>query len=413
MGSVYLARHVSTRQPVAIKIIAAHLAQSGNVALRFETEARAVMRINHPNVIRIFDFGRLPDGTLYHVMEVLNGVELTRLIEQKGSFTPTETLPLLHQICMGLQAAHDQAIVHRDLKPENIFVQQTPDGFSVKLLDFGIAKLLDPDEFLNLTSTGIAIGTPMFIAPEQAMGAKDLISPRTDLYSLGIILYNMLSGTLPFRSAGIGALLAAHIEATPPPLRGRAPRVPETVAAVVHQCLAKEPGQRPASAMALFEAFDHAMARAGDIDLELCFEPRSTLPDADASRNTGRDTDRDTVVDTARETLVHDNDGGDTDVNGTDVNDTDVNDTVIDPRVRPRRPRIRSHSAPHTATPNIGSPPATRLPTTDQIPASVLLGQPTPRAATPSRTYWLAMGGAILGVLLIILLLGLALSMIL
>lgn len=387
MGSVYLARHVSSQQQVAIKVIAPHLAQSEHVAKRFEAEARAVIRIKHPNVIRIFDYGRLPDGTLYHVMEVLDGIELNELMGKNRRFSPAQALPYLRQICMGLQAAHDCSVVHRDLKPENIFVERG-EPLSIKVLDFGIAKLLEPDEFLNLTATGVAIGTPMFIAPEQAMGAKEQICPQTDLYSLGVILYNMLCGHLPFRAEGIGALLAMHIEAPAPPL---SPDVPEPVARVVLKCLEKEPALRHTSATALATAFERAVRQsAGRASGEarrsptpgLHFEPRSTVPDE--------------AADTQYEVPDAQYDG---------------RDTIIDPRFQggmPEAPTQIEARADVGAGATANSGPTLR----DQVPPSVLLGQPAPGSSGRPMSHWLAMVGAIVGVVLIVLLLVLAVSMI-
>jgi serine/threonine protein kinase len=259
MGTVYLAEHVRTTHRVALKVIAPHLAMIPNVARRFTEEARVLMRIDHPNVIRIYDFGSLPNGTLYQVMELLEGCELTAVLERRRKLSAWEAQPYVEQICYGLQAAHDQAVVHRDLKPENVFVvREQP--LLLKLFDFGIAKLMDPNEWLNLTVTGVAIGTPMFISPEQAMGDKARIGPHTDIYSLGVILYMMLCGEPPFASETIGVLLARHIQDPPPPLLEREPSVPAVVARLVHRCLEKEPELRPASPLELARAYTAALA---------------------------------------------------------------------------------------------------------------------------------------------------------
>jgi serine/threonine-protein kinase len=256
MGTVYRAETRHGARPVAIKVIAPHIADRPQVAARFEAEARTVARVDHPNVIRIFDYGQLSDGTLFHVMELLDGFELDRLLRYR--LTAGQLYPYVEQICRGLQAAHDQGVVHRDLKPENIFIAgQRP--LSIKILDFGIAKLLTPGDWVDLTVTGMVLGTPMFIAPEQALGAKESIGPATDLYSLGVILYWMLCGDPPFETEALGLLLAKHIKDSPPPLLERQPDLPPAVAALVHRCLEKEPARRPASARALAWAFREAV----------------------------------------------------------------------------------------------------------------------------------------------------------
>jgi serine/threonine-protein kinase len=263
MGAVYLAEHPEIGRRVAIKVLSAQVSHQPGLAERFLAEARAVARIDHPNVITIHDFARTDDGQLYYVMEWLRGRELTRIIEEQAPMPPAQVAPYLEQICAGLQAAHEQGIVHRDLKPENVFVlERRP--FTVKLLDFGIARLLDSSgEGSPLTQTGLVIGSPLTMAPEQAAGQRDRVGPRTDLYSLGVILYWMLSGQPPFNNPSVALLLACHIQSPPPPLRGRAAGVPPMVAEVVHRCLEKEPERRYGSADEVARAFAHAATHAG------------------------------------------------------------------------------------------------------------------------------------------------------
>jgi len=369
MGSVFLARHVTTGQEVAIKIMAPHLTQNPKVVKRFEAEARAVMRIDHPNVISIFDYGRADDGTLFHIMEVLDGLDLATLMERRR-FTPGEVLPFVTQICGALQAAHDRSVVHRDLKPENIFVLNGR-PLTIKVLDFGIAKLLDPDEFLNLTATGVAIGTPMFIAPEQAMGDKHNISPQTDIYSLGVVLYAMLCGAPPFQSEGIGSLLVMHINEPPPSLLGRAPHVPEAVAELVHRCLEKDPARRPRSAAAVARDFEQALGAADPtVEAPLSFQPRSTVPDA-ADPEEGRAT----VIDSRYQGDLH------------------SGPTYVDP------------SPPRHVTPSADPPPRAApaaVTFKDAVSPSVLLGQPRPKRSGLSTAHFIALGGAVVGLALIV-----------
>jgi len=264
MGEVYLAEHPQIGRKVAIKVLAAHLLTTAQLATRFLDEARAVARIDHPNVIDLYDFGTLEDGRPYYMMEVLKGQELRAVIETRRKLTAQELWPYLEQICAGLQAAHDSGVVHRDLKPENVFILDRQ-PLTLKLLDFGIAKLLEVEQGSGLTSSGMVMGTPLFIAPEQALGQPERISPRTDLYSLGVILYWMLAGQPPFSHDANAILLAMHIRDAPPPLRELEPSIPPPIAALVEHCLAKEPEGRPASAAELARTFAAALAAEGSV----------------------------------------------------------------------------------------------------------------------------------------------------
>jgi serine/threonine protein kinase len=256
MGTVYLAEGIrrNAGHRVAIKVLSSQFAQHAVVAARFEAEAHTITRIDHPNIIRVYDFGALEDGTLYHVLELAEGQELSKLLEERPAFSAQEAAPFVDQICRGLQAAHDSGVVHRDLKPENIIVlREQP--LSLKILDFGIAKLLDPGDWVKLTATGMVLGTPLFIAPEQALGDLPRIGPQTDIYSLGVVLYTMLAGDPPFYDTSPGLLLARHIKDPAPSLLERQPGLSPAVAQVVHRCLEKDPQRRYRSALELCEAY--------------------------------------------------------------------------------------------------------------------------------------------------------------
>ncbi len=257
MAKVFLAEHPRIGRQVAVKVLAPHLALQATMAERFEREARAAARLQHPNIIEIIDFGNLDDGVPYYTMELLKGRELRQVVGDKRRWSAWEVLPYLEQICAALHVAHEHQMVHRDLKPENIFVL---DGqpLTLKILDFGIAKLLEGGD-ATLTTSGTLLGSPVFAAPEQAAGDTEAICPQTDIYSLGIILYWMLCGTPPFESKTSGLLIAQHINDTPPPLLTKNPAVPQGVAELVHRCLQKKPGDRPATAREVVKQFEDTL----------------------------------------------------------------------------------------------------------------------------------------------------------
>ena len=262
MGAVYLAEHPAIGRQVAIKVLAAELSLHARLSERFLSEARALALIENPNVIEIYDFGKLPDGRLFYVMEHLKGLELGKVMNQRGRLTAADVQPYLEQICRGLHATHEKGIIHRDLKPENIFVLDR-DPMVIKLLDFGIAKLQHQGMGgVTLTQTGMVMGTPLYIAPEQASGEVQKIGPQTDLYSLGVIIYWMLSGKPPFFDETPALLLAKHISAEVPPIRSVFPSVPATVAQVVERCLEKAPEDRHATADELARRFAEAVDEA-------------------------------------------------------------------------------------------------------------------------------------------------------
>ena len=290
MAKVFLAEHPRIGRQVAVKVLAPHLALQPIMAQRFEREARAAAQLQHPNIIEILDFGTLEDGSPYYAMELLQGRELRQVATDKDGWTAAEVLPYLQQICAALHEAHEHRLVHRDLKPENIFVLDG-EPLTVKILDFGIAKLLEDGDAI-LTTSGTLLGSPVFVAPEQAAGATDAICRQTDIYSLGVILYWMLCGAPPFEAGVSGMLIAQHIKDPPPPLGERNPAVPEGVASLVHRCLEKMPADRPASALEVAAQFAEALGQQVE-------GPVDTIPDA-AERVAGEEEPVDTIPDTAR-----------------------------------------------------------------------------------------------------------------
>lgn len=245
MGAVYLAHQQSVNRKVAIKTLRPALAESDNFVERFFQEVKVTATFNHPHSVTIHDFGQAEDGMLYLVMEYLEGQPLTDRAED-GSMTMEEILKVGMQIASALSAAHDAKIVHRDLKPDNIFLLDIPGGGTfVKVLDFGIAKVLDADT--KMTQTGQIFGTPQYMSPEQCQG--HVVDGRSDLYSLGCILYELVGGRPPFGGETPMAVLMGHVVSPVPPLRDKfGESLDPRLEAEVMALLAKDPDDRPATA---------------------------------------------------------------------------------------------------------------------------------------------------------------------
>ncbi|MGB5697090.1 MAG: serine/threonine-protein kinase [Polyangiales bacterium] len=261
MGCVYLAEHTSIKRPVALKLLHPEVEGIDEVNLRFEREAFAIGRVDHPNCVNVSDFGRLADGTLYMVLEVLDGVPLFDLLEREHRIEWKRALHIGRHVLSALACAHEAGVVHRDVKPENvILVEQDGDPDFAKILDFGIAKLFDganlPSDDPRLTQLGVTIGTPTYIAPEQAFGQP--IDSRADLYSLSVMLFEMITGVPPFDAEEVVALLSMHASAEVPAFRKAAPDVcaPREVEALIRQGLEKNKDDRVASAAEYIERID-------------------------------------------------------------------------------------------------------------------------------------------------------------
>jgi serine/threonine-protein kinase len=262
MGSVYLCEHAVLGRRHAVKVLRPELAADAELVARFRIEAVAASRIGGENVVDVHDFGTTDDGVPYYVMEALDGRSLALVIAEDGPLAVPRALALLEQICGALGAAHARGVVHRDVKPANVFVVAGADGAErAKVIDFGISKVA-PEEPSGerLTRTGAIIGTPEYMAPEQAAG--DPVDHRADVYAVGVLAYEMLTGTLPIVADTPVAILVAHQTRTPEAPSVRRPGIPREVDALVLAALAKRPDDRPASMEALAGAV--AAIRRGD-----------------------------------------------------------------------------------------------------------------------------------------------------
>src|SRR6187399_563625 len=243
MATVYAARHRLVDRPCAVKIMNAALAKNVVIRERFRREAKAAQKLAHPNIIEIFDQGELPDGSLYLVMELLEGETLADVLEH-GKVPLERGLPIMIQIARALARAHDLEVIHRDLKPENIFLARLPNGTDfVKLLDFGIARSMQD---VRLTGLGEVFGTPQYMAPERITSID--AGPQADLYSLGVIMYEMVTGKFPFDAPDITSYFIKHLKEAPVSPKKHDSSLPVELERLVLECLAKDAKDRPVDA---------------------------------------------------------------------------------------------------------------------------------------------------------------------
>lgn len=291
MGEVYLGLNESVGQKVAVKFLNKKFTADEGLVVRFGNEARSYARVTHPNAVTLLDYGQHDDGALYIITEFVDGKSLSKTIKEHGLFSPEQVISIGQQCCDVLTAAHDEGVIHRDLKPDNLMLMPGPkDRFMVKVLDFGIAKISD-DETGPMTETGAIFGTPEFMSPEQARG--DSAQPQSDLYALGIILYYMATGRLPFSGKNKFAVLNKHLNDPPPRPNEIAPHaeVPPALEAVILKCLNKEAAERYASAEDLYEALD-------DVRDQLGTSRTTSKPPGIKSKPPGTDIESDTNKET-------------------------------------------------------------------------------------------------------------------
>ncbi|MCC7542110.1 MAG: serine/threonine protein kinase [Deltaproteobacteria bacterium] len=268
MGVVYEAEHTVIEKRVAVKVLRDDFSSRQDVVERFRQEAKSASRIGQENIIDISDFGETPSGASFFVMELLDGHDLAHLLNKEKTLTIQRAIPIVVQCCKALGAAHAKGIVHRDMKPENIFLTQReafPDF--VKIVDFGIAKMSDLDHpgtsGKKLTKTGMIFGTPEYMSPEQAAGKS--LDHRVDIYALGVIMYELFSGRVPFVGETFMAILTQHMFETPPPIGEVNPQsqLPPALEAVIFRAMSKDPAKRQQSMAELIDDIYQALDASG------------------------------------------------------------------------------------------------------------------------------------------------------
>jgi eukaryotic-like serine/threonine-protein kinase len=319
-GTVYQATHLQLDSTVAVKIINPQLASDSRAVERFRREALITMKVRHTNSIAVLDFGctrikargqtgSLSTGSLqaqrlgitgnlnpnalvgnlvesqivYVVMELLDGVTLEQRLRERGHFSPADACHIMKQICAALAVAHEHHIVHRDLKPENIFFHKEEDREVIKLMDYGIAKykkLFDENEELQLTQAGFVIGTPFYMSPEQCTGTD--VDSRSDIYALGVLLYQLLTGSLPFTGKKANTIVMKHVTEKPRPIYEVKSDLPAVLNGVVMHALEKRPDDRPSTALALAQELESAVRAITEQELQQVFM-QATEDDLDAA----------------------------------------------------------------------------------------------------------------------------------
>ena len=295
MGAVYKASHMHFKELRALKVIAAALASDKKFVKRFEQEAILARKLQHPNAVRVDDIDETEDGQPFIVMEYIEGKSLRDVIAHEGPMPPTRVSSIIRQVASALDAAHHLGIVHRDIKPENIVLIQAQKEVVAKVLDFGIAKLkegLSETSAMSMTGTGMVVGTPLYMSPEQAMAAPSKeLDGRSDIYSLGIVMYQMLTNELPINGDTSLQIVLAHIQTPPIPIQSAQAgmKIPEPLARLVMKCLEKNREDRPANGQAIIDELDKwELERREQEEGETLLVARgdATPPSATATRST-------------------------------------------------------------------------------------------------------------------------------
>src|SRR6266850_910404 len=270
MGSVYRGKHVLMDKTVAVKVLRPSLAVDNVVVARFSREAKAASRISHPHAVSVTDFGESENGIVFLVMEYLDGRTLKDIIRSEGPMALDRAVEIVRQVSGALDAAHQQGVIHRDLKSDNIMLSQTNGGDWAKVLDFGIAKIQQPEGVRDhdITAANLVVGTPQYMSPEQCSQTQPL-DARSDIYSLGVIIYEMLAGRVPFTGESPTMIMMQHVQDTPPSVLATRPDLPMPVDGMITRALAKDPADRFQTAGELFAAL---AAAAGE---EVGAAPRS------------------------------------------------------------------------------------------------------------------------------------------
>jgi eukaryotic-like serine/threonine-protein kinase len=353
MGSVYVGKHVLMDKTVAIKVLRTSLAADNDVVARFSREAKAASRINHPHAVSVTDFGEDENGVVFLVMEYLDGTTLKDVIKTEGQMAIDRGLEIVRQVAGALDAAHQQGVVHRDLKSDNIMLSRTNGDEWAKVLDFGIAKIQQPagSRDIDITAPNLVIGTPQYMSPEQCSQSGPL-DARSDIYSLGIIVYEMLAGRVPFTGESPTVIMMKQVQDPPPSILEARHDLPVGLEKVITKALAKQPVDRYQTAGGFSEALMEAISKPAEAAAAAVAAP-TTVPNTPVSAASTR---ADEV------TLVRSSD--------------DDEETVVRPRPAP---------APIETEP-VGPAPATMNPWRIMIPAAIAL------VAVFGIVYWLTRG---------------------
>ena len=271
MGAVYEGENVRIHRKVAIKVLHESVASKADIVQRFEREAQAAGRIGSEHIVEVLDLGNLPSGERFMVMEYLDGEPLTNRIKARGRLSAQEAAPMLRQLLEGLAAAHTAGIIHRDLKPDNVYIVRRQGRDFVKILDFGVSKFSGADSEFSMTRTGAVMGTPYYMSPEQARGQK--IDHRSDLYSIGVVAYQAVTGKVPFHAETFNELIFKIALETPEPIETTVPGFDPGFGAVIRKAMMREPDHRFSTAYEFVQAIDAWAAGAPAPQHHAGFQP--------------------------------------------------------------------------------------------------------------------------------------------